>query len=100
MKYALQYILLTFVGRMDLMLLPQVKELSLELDWGWNSLLMNHAGVKGDPRLMRPLMGTTSMARKQKSVYRARQESIFSKMKQFQVLDTRFIILAPKKLII
>jgi len=48
------------------------------------------AGVKGDPRLMRPLMGTTSLARKQKSVYRARQESIFSRMKQFNVLDTHF----------
>jgi hypothetical protein len=48
------------------------------------------AGVKGDPRLMRPLMGVTSLARKQKSVYRARQESIFSRMKQFNVLDTHF----------
>jgi hypothetical protein len=48
------------------------------------------AGVKGDPRLMLPLMGTTSLARKQKSVYRARQESIFSRMKQFNVLDTHF----------
>jgi hypothetical protein len=48
------------------------------------------AGVKGDPRLMRPLIGTTSIARKQKSVYRARQETTFNRMKQFQVLDTHF----------
>jgi hypothetical protein len=48
------------------------------------------AGVKGDPRLMKPLMGMTSLARKQKSVYRARQETIFNRMKQFNVLDTHF----------
>jgi hypothetical protein len=48
------------------------------------------AGVKGDPRLMKPLAGATSIARKQKSSHRGRQETVFSRLKQFNVLDTRF----------
>jgi hypothetical protein len=48
------------------------------------------AGPGGDQRLMKPLAGATSIARKQKSKYRGRQETVFSRMKQFNVLDTHF----------
>jgi hypothetical protein len=48
------------------------------------------AGPGGDPRLMKPLAGPSTVARKQKSSYRGRQETVFSRMKQFNVLDTHF----------
>jgi hypothetical protein len=48
------------------------------------------AGPGGDPRLMKPLAGRSTVARKQKSKYRGRQETVFSRMKQFNVLDTHF----------
>ena len=48
------------------------------------------AGPGGDPRLMKPLAGASWHARKQKSSHRGRQETVFSRMKQFNVLDTHF----------
>jgi hypothetical protein len=44
----------------------------------------------GDPRQMKPQAGENRQARKQKSIYRGRQETIFSRMKQFNVLDSHF----------
>jgi hypothetical protein len=48
------------------------------------------AGPGGDPRLMKPLAGPSTVARRQKSSYRGRQETVFSRMKQFNVMDTHF----------
>jgi hypothetical protein len=44
----------------------------------------------GDPRQMKPQAGEDRKSRKQKSIYRGRQETIFSRMKQFNVLDSHF----------
>jgi hypothetical protein len=48
------------------------------------------ASPGGDPQLMKPLTGPSTVARKQKSSHRGRQETIFSRMKQLNVLDTHF----------
>lgn len=48
------------------------------------------AGPKGDSRLMGPAAGSSRIIRKKKSVARGRQETIFSRLKQFNVLDTHF----------
>jgi hypothetical protein len=44
----------------------------------------------GNPRQMKPPAGENREDRKQKSVYQGRQETIFSRMKQFNVLDSHF----------
>ena len=48
------------------------------------------AGIRGDDRLMTPIAAISSQQRKSKSNQRARQETIFGKMKQFNVLNTPF----------
>jgi hypothetical protein len=48
------------------------------------------AGIKGDDRLMPPQAALNTTERKQKSIYRGRQETIFGKMKQFNILNAPF----------
>jgi hypothetical protein len=48
------------------------------------------SGPGGDNRLMKPDAGMGFGQRKAKSVYRGRQETIFSRLKQFKVLDSHF----------
>eukprot|EP00536_Pseudo-nitzschia_multiseries_P013684 jgi/Psemu1/212457/e_gw1.601.3.1 len=48
------------------------------------------SGPGGDPWLMPPSAGINSYARKKKSIYRGRQETVFSRLKQFNVLATHF----------
>jgi hypothetical protein len=48
------------------------------------------SGPGGDERLMKPDAGSGFKQRKAKSVYRGRQETIFSRLKQFKVLDSHF----------
>ena len=48
------------------------------------------AGIRGDDRLMTPRAAISSQQRKSKCNQRARQETIFGKMKQFNVLNTPF----------
>jgi hypothetical protein len=48
------------------------------------------SGPGGDDRLMKPGAGEGFQQRKAKSVYRGRQETIFSRLKQFKVLDSHF----------
>jgi hypothetical protein len=55
------------------------------------------SGPEGDERLMDPQAGMTHQDRKQKSNHRAKIESIFSRMKQFNVLDTHFHHSYPDK---
>lgn len=43
------------------------------------------SGIRGDPRLMTPEAGLSSKQRKTKSVYRGRQETIFRKMKSYNI---------------
>ncbi|OEU05889.1 hypothetical protein FRACYDRAFT_257598 [Fragilariopsis cylindrus CCMP1102] len=44
----------------------------------------------GDQRQMKPQAGDNRKVRKQKSIFRGRQETIFSRMKQFNVLNSHF----------
>ena len=55
-----------------------------------NELVECDAGPGRDSRLMTPNVGTSSTARKEKSKSRARQETVFPRLKQFNVLDTHF----------
>ena len=48
------------------------------------------SGPGGDERLMGPNVGSTRKKRKDKSVIRGRQETIFAMFKHFNVLDTHF----------
>jgi hypothetical protein len=48
------------------------------------------SGPGGDNRLMKPDAGMGFGQRKSKSVYRGRQETVFSRIKQFKVLDSHF----------
>jgi hypothetical protein len=48
------------------------------------------SGPGGDDRLMKPDAGSGFKQRKAKSVYQGRQETIFSRLKQFKVLDSHF----------
>ena len=53
-----------------------------------NSFL--YLSIGGDPRLMGPEAGDSSQKQKLKSIYRARMETVFKRVKQFRVMDTRF----------
>ena len=48
------------------------------------------SGPGGDLRLMGPAAGSSRIIRKKKSVIRGRQETIFNRMKQYNVLETYF----------
>ena len=48
------------------------------------------ADQKGDSHLMDPAAGSSRIIRKKKPVARGRQETIFSRLKQFNVLDAHF----------